>query len=349
MVNREPVDRHGGGVGGNTLNRYLGLIFRQGMAKKSIFTKVKSGDIMSEEYLVRVNENNFDEKNYLLHNQDVADAVKRGAYASGKDHFQKHPHENRVIGYDLTNFVSPVGLTTKLPPPELVLIVNGHVDVLAYAQSRRESVLRLIDYITKAGLRFENFKSILDFGCGCGRVISGFEGLLSKDVKLYGCDINSDLVSFAQNNIPFADVALTGHMPPLPYATGQFDLVYSSSVYTHMSLAAMLQWTGELARVVKPGGVAMISHHGTRYAEALERISSEGSRILAERGYYVHRHVPEGETWEGSNDYATFASSDFMRTMFRGFEVLRIFPGISYGPNEFCSLQDLIVFRRLAD
>jgi SAM-dependent methyltransferase len=304
---------------------------------------------MSEEYTVYVDETNFDERHYLLHNQDVADAVKRGEFASGKEHFENHRHEKRIIGYDLGSFVSPDGLTTKLPPPELVLLVNGHVDVLSYARSRRDSVHHLVEYINRSGLALKDFKSIFDFGCGCGRVLAGFEGLLADDAKLYGCDINADLVSFAQNNIPFAEVALTGHMPPLPYATSQFDLVYSSSVYTHMSLAAMLQWTGELARVIKPGGVAMISHHGTKYAEALERTSSDGSRILAEKGYYVHRHVEPGETWEGSNHYATFASSDFMRTMFRGFEVVKIFPGISYGPNSFCSNQDTIVFRRLAD
>lgn len=304
---------------------------------------------MSSEAIVYVSRENFDEAGYLLHNPDVADAVKRGDFSSGRDHFDKHPHENRIIGYDNSKYVSPDGLTTALPPAELVMLVNGHVDVMAYARSRRESVNQIVTFLSQAGLDIESFRSVFDFGCGCGRVLAGFEGILAEGAKLYGCDINADLVKFAQESIPFAEVALTGHMPPLPYKEDQFDLVYSSSVYTHMSLPAMLQWTGELARVIAPGGIAMISHHGTRYAEDLERASPEGSRVLAEKGYYVHRHVQPGETWEGSNDYATFASSDFMRTMFRGFEVVRIFPGVSFGPNSFCSLQDLIVFRRLKD
>jgi len=312
------------------------------------FVCTRGDHAVESDIRIFVDANNFNEERYLVFNQDVAHAVKRGEFSSGREHFEKHPHERRIIGYDTAKYVSEVGLTTSLPPPELVMLVNGHTDIIAYAASRRDAANQIIEFMDGAGLQIADFKSIYDFGCGCGRILAGFENLLGEDVKLYGSDINPDLVRFAQQEIPFAEVALTGPMPPLPYATGQFDLIYSSSVYTHMSLPAMLQWTGEIARILKPNGIAMISHHGASFADVLDGLSPEASRAVAERGYYVHRHVKENETWEGSNDYATFASSDFMRSLFKGFDLVRIYPGISRS-NPFSSRQDVILFRRLDD
>ncbi|KAA3512592.1 class I SAM-dependent methyltransferase [Agrobacterium vitis] len=290
-------------------------------------------------------EENFDEEAYLLHNGDVAAAVKMGRFSSGREHFEKHRHETRIIGYDASYYDCKFGLTSKLPPPGLVALVNGHTDLVAFANSRRPAADIIVEFLTAVEEPLHRFKSILDFGCGCGRIVAGFEGLLPQGTKISGCDVNPKLLNFSRDAVSFAEFVVNDQTPPLPFPDGQFDLVYCSSVFTHMSQSGLEAWASELRRIVMPNGVVLVTHHGTKYAGVLEQLSSFGSRILAEQGFYVHWHEQRADE-DGSNDIATFASSDFMLRLFKGFDLIRIFPGVTYGPNAFCADQDTIIFRR---
>jgi hypothetical protein len=116
-----------------------------------------------------------------------------------------------------------------------------------------------------------------------------------------------------------------------------------------MSLPAAMQWAGEFARIIKPGGVAMISYHGAYYMGVLADLVGKKSCLLEERGYYVHLHVPPDQTFQGSNEYATFMTAEFVRSLFKGFEPMRLFTGISHGSTHFAAHQDVITLRRLHD
>lgn len=240
-------------------------------------------------------------------------------------------------------------LSTALPDPELIFLVNGHRDVHAFDISRRATVDNIIALLSTASIDYNKFRSILDFGCGCGRVLAGWEGKLQSGVKLFGCDLNPKLVDFCQTHIPFAETMTCSYFPPLPYEDEQFDFVYAASVYTHLTLPALLQWTGELTRIVKSSGILMVSHHGSYYAPELAKIGARGSVQLAERGYYVHLHGKSTDTWKGSNNYATFLTSEFIRNLFCGFQVITIYPGVSHGPNPFASFQDILILQRLVE
>ena len=222
----------------------------------------------------------------------------------------------------------------------------GHRDVESFAVSRSDGVDVIIRLLLESGIDHRSFRSILDFGCGCGRLLAGWEGVLGPDARLYGCDINADLVEFCQKNVKIAEVVKTGYYPPLPYADCQFDFLYSASVYTHLTDAAMLQWTGEIARILKPGGIAMITFHGGYYLSDLAKVSKLGAGLLSENRYYVHLYSDPANTWKGSNEYATWFSADFMKRLFIGFDLVKMFPGLSHGPTHFVSYQDVAVFRR---
>lgn len=280
----------------------------------------------------------FDAAQYLRLNPDVA-----AAGADAGVHYLKYGIvEGRLYRQPAPSLMSPQ-LSTPIPPPELIYLVNGHHDKNVFAVSRQATVENIKDLLKQASVDHFSFKSILDFGCGCGRVLAGWEPFISPGTQLSGCDINPKLVEFCQKNISFAETKLINYMPPLPYPEHTFDFVYAASVYTHLSLQAAQQWTGEISRVLRPGGVAMISFHGTYYASELARISPQGSMALTERGYHIHLHGKASDTFLGSNNYATFFSSDFMRRMFAGFEIRRIFPGVSHGPNPFASFQDIMI------
>jgi SAM-dependent methyltransferase len=240
-------------------------------------------------------------------------------------------------------------LTTPVPTEDLVYLVSGHRDVEKFAWSRRQAVENvIIPHLKKSGIDFERFRAILDFGCGCGRILAGWEGLLPGNASLAGVDINPDAVSFCRRNITFAEVTACTYFPPLSFPDDNFDFIYAASVFTHLTLPAAVQWAGELARIAKSNAVLMVSYHGGYYANDLKALSIEGSRLLEERGYYIHLHGSAAETFAGSNNYASFFSSSFIRSLFKGFDLVRMFPGISHGPTPFAAYQDIAIFRRHA-
>jgi len=51
---------------------------------------------------------------------------------------------------------------------------------------------------------------VLDFGCGCGRVLRHWSGVHGTGV--YGCDINPKMVDWCNEHLPFADVALNDRL-----------------------------------------------------------------------------------------------------------------------------------------
>jgi SAM-dependent methyltransferase len=53
--------------------------------------------------------------------------------------------------------------------------------------------------------------------------------------------------------------------PPLPYEDGSFGLIYAFSVFTHLTEALQHAWMRECARVLRPGGLLLISTMGEYY------------------------------------------------------------------------------------
>src|SRR5258708_7051462 len=70
--------------------------------------------------------------------------------------------------------------------------------------------------------------------------------------------------------------------PPLDVADGSVDLIYGQSVLTHLTRATTLAWLAEVRRVMRPGGLAMLTFMDDRYAErwgppdVLPKLRAEG-------------------------------------------------------------------------
>ena len=134
------------------------------------------------------------------------------------------------------------------------------------------------------GRELASFERILDFGCGPGRVMRHL-GPLAQSSQLHGVDVDPDSIAWCAEHIPFATFAVGPHEPPLPYAEGQFDLVYNHSVFTHIDERRQDLWLAELARVLAPGGIALLTVHSTRqWNQALGYFAEAGEDIDAYRG-----------------------------------------------------------------
>src|SRR5579871_4247453 len=118
---------------------------------------------------------------------------------------------------------------------------------------------------TYDGRDIEQYANVLDFGCGNGRLLRFID---PGRCRLHGCDISADNIDFVKQHFPAVLAYRSPLMPPLDYADAAFDLVYSFSVFSHLSLDAERIWLPELVRVGRPGCLYLISVHGDWVIEA---------------------------------------------------------------------------------
>jgi ubiquinone/menaquinone biosynthesis C-methylase UbiE len=97
-------------------------------------------------------------------------------------------------------------------------------------------------------------EAFLDAGCGDGRYLAALEAELPPRVA--GVDISERILETAQARVPRAELR-QANLESLPFADGEFDLVLSSQVIEHVVDAAAAM--GELARVLRPDGVLVLS------------------------------------------------------------------------------------------
>src|SRR5262249_60948073 len=101
-----------------------------------------------------------------------------------------------------------------------------------------------------AGPRIEGMSSILDSGCGCGRVIRHWARL---DARVAGSDLSGAAIDWCREHLAFARFETNGLSPPLAFADAAFELAYALSVFTHLPEAIQHDWLDQLRRIVRPG------------------------------------------------------------------------------------------------
>ena len=146
-----------------------------------------------------------------------------------------------------------------IPPLQLRIITSDRT-IDGYVRSGKCIVNSFAEELRKCGLELDRFRNILDFGCGAGRQIQYLSAY--RQANLTGCDPNEAHIKWLSRNYPAVDFYQTNFNPPLPFADKSFDLIYSVSVFTHLSEKLQFDWLKELKRVLKPQGIALITSLG---------------------------------------------------------------------------------------
>jgi SAM-dependent methyltransferase len=141
----------------------------------------------------------------------------------------------------------------------------GGVLVRGYSDYKR---LRVLSETYGSDLRTAK---ILDWGCGHGRVIRHFEDI-GPGVELHAIDIDPDNIQWALENLPSISFTRGPLMPPLQVSENTFDLVFGVSVMTHLTPAVQNAWLSELQRILKPGGLALLTFAGDTNVAFVSRI-----------------------------------------------------------------------------
>ena len=126
------------------------------------------------------------------------------------------------------------------------------------------------------GKGYDDFPRILDWGCGCGRVLRHF--VLRTESEITGIEIDHDNLLWCTEHYPSAHFHEGRLEPPLDIPADSFDLIFGISVFTHLTEEMQHQWLAELRRITKPGGVLLMTVVGDvswfRNRFALEQFQS---------------------------------------------------------------------------
>ncbi len=200
--------------------------------------------------------------------------------------------------------------------------------------------------------------SILDFGAGCGRILAHFaDHAAAGGPRLAASDVDPTAVAYLRRAWPKVDSRVNHSAPPLPFEGAQFDVLYAFSVWTHLPPEAQARWLAEVGRVLRPGGLALITTLGFYGLELLNHsvapLEAEWRNVSADdlrREGVIYREyrvlgqaLPEKELFsgiQGSYGVAVHDPAYVRRAWAVGFEVVEVVERAMHGH------QDLIVLRR---
>jgi SAM-dependent methyltransferase len=223
----------------------------------------------------------------------------------------------------------------RIPPPHLQVRVTGAA-AGGYHNEGHKVALQIADILAAGGYPLERARSILDFGCGPGRVISSIADMI-PGARLFGSDIDAEAIAWAQTNLgDIGDFRVNDPEPPLPFADESFDLVYSISIFTH--LPEELQWgmLSELRRVLKPGGILLTTKLNPAAYDLPDDVKAEG----LERGFTYWGDAAATEGLPGFYRLAYHTQDYVEREWGRYFEVLHV------GAHDLNNTQDAVLLRR---
>lgn len=230
-----------------------------------------------------------------------------------------------------------------MPPDEFIRLIGG-------PDFKKIGEEFLVYFKDLCGLQPQD--KVLEIGCGVGRMAIPLTGYLGPSGGYVGVDIVKDFIDWNQQNITtrapnfnfiWADIFNSfynatgihrGEEYVFPFPDHSFDLVFLTSVFTHMLEEGFVHYVEEISRLLKPGGRCLatffmlnplqealhkqgrnefdftISHGRCKcYHEILELAvsypESYVKEVFAANGLLVRDPVLYG-SWSGRESYVSF-------------------------------------------
>lgn len=152
---------------------------------------------------------------------------------------------------------------------------------------------------------------VLDFGCGWGRIIRFFLKEIAP-VNLHGVDPMSDAIDLCRRTNRWCQFAVSPRSPPIDLPAASFDFIYSFSVFSHLSEAKSRELIDEVARLLKPGGLAALTTRSRGFIPFCAELRANPKLVASHAG-------PQSSAQAFPNTARTLADYDAGRYCFHSF------------------------------
>lgn len=241
---------------------------------------------------------------------------------------------------------------SMVPPRGRIFIGSG--DFVKAGEAIKEQLLDL------GGL--QPGSRVLDVGCGIGRVAVPLTSYLDDQGSYEGFDIVKSAITWCTRkihsrfpNFRFTHVDLKNDLYNLgtdreardfvfPYEDGEFDLVFLTSVFTHMVLADVENYLEQIHRVLKPGGSCFATFFLIN--EEAKTLKKQNGKFMfsteLEHHYLFHARVKEANV--------AYDEDHLVQKMIvpKGFQMEQVLYGFWPGrtKSDLSNFQDICVFRK---
>lgn len=202
-------------------------------------------------------------------------------------------------------------------PPDYLIYESFRMDYEIWYTRSIEDAERLT-WLFRKYTDLEN-KDILDWGCGPGRIIRHMPEIIGGNCRFYGTDYNPKSIEWCSQNLPGIQFSLNQLAPPLVYEDTSMDVIYGISIFTHLSEEMHTAWAQELMRVLRPGGLLLLTTQGDIFRVKLS------SEELEE--YHQGKLVVRGNVKEGHRTYSAFQPPIYFRELFGSMDVCEMIQG----------------------
>ncbi len=243
----------------------------------------------------------------------------------------------RLLGLELKYKKPTDGI--PLPPITLRHRVHGSVKPDGFLRVGRTCAADIAWLLEAHGYDLPSFHRILDFGCGCGRVMRYLRDYALTS-EMYGTDIYPEAIDWCRKHLSGIHFGTNESSPPTEYPDEYFDLIIAISVFTHLDEALQNAWLLEIRRILKPGGVLFATLLGSE----LPRTCTDKATLM-DKGTGVVSRIGRTGVFkaDGLPDFyqTTYHRRDYVERVWR-----RLFDVISFDEKAVSHHQDLVLLRK---
>lgn len=195
------------------------------------------------------------------------------------------------------------GIPGRVHGHDLMLYDDSPQRVADYVRAGLSGLTNIETGVAAAGRQLPDFESVLDFGCGHGRVLRHLARRLPPS-RITAADVDAEAVQFCADE--FGVRPMVAAVEPDDLQLDTYDLIWAGSVVTHLGPADCGNLIRVLTASLRPGGLLTVSFHGQQslnhlhvwYGEEFAEDADAIRREVAGAGIafrpYGDRELPPG-------------------------------------------------------